>query len=86
MMKVALTIKEPQAKGAGTTKLVGLDASKASIAVAVADSGQAPPRYLGAISNVPEAMRELAKQPGKPEAPVMCYKAGPAGYGLQRLS
>lgn len=85
MMEVALPVKEPQAKGAGTTesttKPVGLDASKASTAVAVADSGQAPPRYLRAVSNTPEAVRRLVKQLGKP----VCYEAGPAGYRLQRL-
>lgn len=45
MKEAALPIEESQAKGAGTSKsateLIGLDASKASVAVAVVDSGQA---------------------------------------------
>lgn len=65
-----------------TTKCVGLDVTKASIAVAVADSGQAPPRYLGTIPNTPEAVRKQVKQLGKPETLVLCYEVGPTGYGL----
>jgi len=41
-----------------TIKLDGLDVSAASIAVAVTDSGQARPRYQGAISNPPEAVTQ----------------------------
>lgn len=67
-----------------TTKFVGLDVSKATIAVAIADAGQGPTRYLGAIENTPEAVRKLVKRLGRPEDLVMCYEAGPTGYGLHR--
>lgn len=67
-----------------TTKYVGLDVSKATIAVAVVDMSEAPPRYLGGITNTPETVRKMVRRLGKPEELVMCYEAGPTGYGLYR--
>lgn len=50
-------------KEAGTmkdiTKYIGLDISKESIAVAIADSGREAPRFYGMIPNTPEAIRKL---------------------------
>ena len=66
-----------------STKFVGLDVSKETITVAVADGSQAP-RYLGGIANTSEAVRKLIKRLGRPEELVACYEAGPTGYGLYR--
>jgi len=65
-----------------TTKFVGLDVSKDTIAVAVADWGREPARYYGMIENKPEAISKLMKRLGKPEELIVCYEAGPTGYGL----
>lgn len=67
-----------------STKYVGLDVSKAAIAVAVIDGKDKAPRYLGSIANTPEAVRKLVQRLGKPEDLVMCYEAGPTGYGIYR--
>ncbi|NLG68002.1 MAG: IS110 family transposase, partial [Firmicutes bacterium] len=67
------------------TKFVSLDVSKETIAVAVAERGTAPPRYLGSVANTPEAVRKLVRRLGKPEQLLACYEAGPTGYGLYRL-
>lgn len=68
-----------------STKFVGLDVSKATIAVAVIGPTDPAPRYFGAIPNTPEAVRKLVQRLGKPEDLIMCYEAGPTGYGLYRL-
>lgn len=68
-----------------TTKYVGLDVSKSKIAVAVADTGREEPRYVGMITNSPEAVRKLVKRLGDKENLRVCYEAGPTGYGLYRL-
>lgn len=65
-----------------TTKFVGLDVSKATVSVAVADQG--PARWVGEMPNTPEAVRKLVAKLGGPEGLVVCYEAGPTGYGLQR--
>jgi len=89
MMEVSTTIREPHTKGADimkyTTKFVGLDVSKATIAVAVSDREYEPPRYYGSIPNTYEAVRKLVKRLGRPEDLLMCYEAGPIGYGLYRF-
>lgn len=68
-----------------TTKYVGLDVSKEKIAVAIADEGRNEPRYLGMISNTPNAIRQLVKKLGNPDQLKFCYEAGPTGYGIYRL-
>lgn len=68
-----------------TTKYVGLDVSKKSIAVAVADEGREKPRYIGMFSYSVASIRKLMKKLGKPEELHVCYEAGPTGYGLYRL-
>lgn len=67
-----------------TTKFVGLDVAKETIAVAVADAGGGPARYWGQIVNTPEAVRKLIAKLGGAERLLACYEAGPTGYGLQR--
>ena len=67
------------------TKFVGLDVSKDTISVAVADAGRTPARSMGSIPNTPEAVRKLIRRLGKPEELLVCYEAGPTGYGLYRF-
>lgn len=64
------------------TKYVGLDVSKATIAVGVADRGRSQPFYLGSIPNTLDAVRKLVRRLGNPGDLLMCYEAGPLGYGL----
>lgn len=68
-----------------TTICVGLDVSKATIAVAVSDRDHVPPRFHGTIPNTREAVRKLVKKLGRPEDLLMCYEAGPIGYGVYRF-
>lgn len=67
------------------TKFIGLDVSKDSIAVGIADAGREAPRYFGEIPHTPEAVRKLISKVGKATEIEACYEAGPTGYGLQRL-
>jgi transposase len=66
-------------------KFVGLDASKDTIAVAIADSGRGEPRFHGTIPNKPENIRKLMKSLGDPKNLLVCYEAGSSGYGIYRL-
>ncbi|WP_276918724.1 IS110 family transposase [Aneurinibacillus aneurinilyticus] len=66
------------------TKYIGLDISKESIAVAIADSGREAPRFYGMIPNTPEAIRKLVDHVGKNAQLEICYEAGPTGYGVYR--
>lgn len=68
-----------------STKFIGLDVSKDSVSVGIADAGRGVPRYFGEISNTPEAVRKLFLKLGKVSEMEACYEAGPTGYGLQRL-
>lgn len=66
------------------SKFVGLDVHKASIAVAVADRGEAPVRYLERCEPKPELIAKLVKRLGPAGELHFCYEAGPTGYGLYR--
>ncbi len=66
------------------TIYVGMDAHKATIAVALARPGQERPRFWGTIPNTPEAVRKLVGKLGEPGQLQCAYEAGPTGYGLQR--
>ncbi|RWZ58977.1 IS110 family transposase [Halobacillus fulvus] len=68
-----------------TLKFVGLDVSKAKIAVAVADEGYDAPRYWGTLPHTMDAIRSLVKKLGDPECLRVCYEAGPTGYPLYRF-
>jgi transposase len=65
---------------------LGLDTSKLTIAVALAEGGRGGEvRFLGDIANTPEAVRRLmTKLAGKYRRLMVCYEAGPTGYGLHR--
>lgn len=67
------------------TKPVGLNVSKAMIAVAVSDREYELPQYYGSIPCTYEAVRKLVTRLGRPEDLLMCYEAGPIGYGLYRF-
>lgn len=67
-----------------TTKFVGLDVAKDEIVVGVADVGREPARYYGKIPHTIEAARKLVHRLGGPEGLMVCYEAGPTGYGLYR--
>jgi len=67
------------------TRFVGLDDSKASIEVAVADGGRdGEVRRYGTIPNTPEALRKLVRSLGRPKQLHFVYEAGPGGYGIYR--
>ena len=67
------------------TKYVGMDVSKATIAVAIADEGREAPRFYGTILNSPESVKKFIKSTSKQGKLFVCYEAGPTGYGLYRL-
>ena len=66
-----------------TTRFLGLDVHKATIAVAVAEPS-GPPTLYGTIANDPGAVRKLVKQLGRETTLVAAYEAGPTGYALHR--
>ncbi|TCZ68558.1 IS110 family transposase [Paenibacillus albiflavus] len=65
-------------------KYVGMDVSKDTIVIAIAESGREEARYWGSIPHKPEAVRKLIKQLGDKEQIEVCYEAGPTGYELYR--
>jgi len=66
-------------------RYVGLDESKDSIQVAVAESGaRGEVREYGAIANTPDALRKLVRRLGNPRDLYFAYEAGPTGYGTYR--
>jgi transposase len=67
------------------TKFIGLDVSKETIAVAIAEVGQEAPRYYGSIPHTPAALRKLIRALGSVETLSFCYEAGPTGYETYRL-
>lgn len=67
------------------SKFVGMDVHKATIAVSVAEAGGGEARYMGEITNTPDAVAKLVRQLRKGEAQLsFCYEAGPCGYGIHR--
>lgn len=68
-----------------STRFVGLDDSKDSIQVAVADGypgGEV--RDFGSIPSSPEAIAKLVHRLGSPKDLRVAYEAGPCGYGVYR--
>jgi transposase len=65
------------------TRYVGLDVSKATIAVAVANLDGSVVEY-GTIANDPGAVRKLVATLGKDAKVKAAYEAGPTGYALHR--
>jgi len=68
-----------------TTKYVGLDVHKETIAVAIAQEGRGEPVYYGEILNSAGAIRKLVKKvASNGEKVSFCYEAGPCGYDVYR--
>lgn len=69
-------------------KYIGLDVSKAKIAVAIADEGRSESRFWGIIEHTKGRVLKLLQQlQGSGESRVeleVCYEAGPTGYMLHR--
>lgn len=66
------------------TSFVGLDIHKDSIAIAVAEAGRLPPRFVG---TTPPQMASLCKaltRCAKRQSALVVYEAGPCGYGWAR--
>jgi transposase len=66
----------------GTT-YVGLDVHVQTIAIAAID-GDGTARDLGTIPNRPEVLAKRLRKLGEPASLVVCYEAGPCGYGIWR--
>jgi transposase len=66
-----------------TTRFLGLDVHKATIAVAVAEAS-GPTVLYGTIANDPGAVRKLVNQLGHQAQLIAAYEAGPTGYTLHR--
>ena len=66
---------------------IGLDVSKDSHAVAVAQGGRdGEVRYFGEIASDAAAVRRFVRKLERPDVRLrFCYEAGPTGYGLERL-
>lgn len=68
----------------GIKFFVGLDVHKDTIAVAAAEAGREPARWVGTITHdVGKLLKRLARY-GRSAQVQVVYEAGPTGYGLQR--
>jgi transposase len=65
-------------------RYIGLDVHKDSIAVAVADSGNAPAQLLRTLPNDFVALAKCLDRLGSRAQLSVCYEAGPTGYDLAR--
>jgi len=66
---------------------VGLDVHKATVCVALAESGRGGEvRQIGVFANRPEVLTKMVTRLGRGGHRLsFCYEAGPCGYGLHRL-
>jgi transposase len=68
-----------------STRFLGLDVHKASIAVALAEDNDQPPQLWDKIPNEPSAVRKMVKKLSRDGQRLKAaYEAGPTGYGLCR--
>jgi transposase len=68
-----------------SSKFVGLDVHKDTIAVAVADEGTSQARMVGIIANDHDALRSTLKKIAGTARLRVCYEAGPCGYVIYRF-
>lgn len=67
-----------------STSYIGLDIHINSIAIAVAEPGRKPPRFVGTVTTVPSSLtKSLLHVADKAHAHIV-YEAGPSGYGWAR--
>ena len=65
---------------------VGLDVHKATVCVAIAESGRGGElREVGVFENRPDVLRKMVLDCKHRRRLDFCYEAGPCGYGLHRL-
>lgn len=66
------------------TSYIGLDIHKDSIAIAIADAGRAPPRFVGTVTTVPSSLTKSLLHIADKTHALVVYEAGPCGYGWVR--
>ena len=66
------------------TSFVGLDVHKDSIAIAVAEAGRQPPRFIGTVVPRLASLHKALRAIGRASRTLVVYEAGPCGYGLAR--
>lgn len=66
------------------TSFVGLDVHKDSIAIAVAEAGRQPPRFVGTVVPSMPSLQRVLRDLGRAARTLVVYEAGPCGYGLAR--
>lgn len=66
------------------TSFVGLDVHKDSIAVAVAQAGRQPPRFIGTLNPEMASLCKALRRIASAARTLVVYEAGPCGYGLAR--
>jgi transposase len=80
------TVRQARWAG-GYAAYIGLDVHKEAIAVAVARAGRDAPQERAEIANKPKAVAKLVERLNREfggEVLLLCYEAGPCGYGLYR--
>jgi transposase len=66
------------------TSYIGLDIHKESIAMAIAGTDRAAPRFIGTINPVPAELCKAMRRACTKESTLVVYEAGPCGYGWVR--
>lgn len=67
-----------------STSYIGLDIHKDSIAIAVAEPGRTPPRFVGTVTTVPSSLTKSLLHVAEKAHAHIVYEAGPTGYGWAR--